>query len=166
MYISRTYAIFDRAWHIPLVTSIRAQKIPFVNVFDPATVLHYHYSGDVYAALVQTLSGGIVSSSLALSIAHDLVFAETAASLVLLFVHLGVARVTALVASFGVLTCGPVTLLLAGANRPLSGYSIVSVFQISYRPHSRCLAALLIVGVFGAMLSFGSMAGEGRSLRQ
>ncbi len=151
VYISRPYAIFDRGWHIPLVTSLRAQKIPFANVFDPAMVLHYHYSGDVYAAVAQTLSGGIITSSLALSIVHDLVFAETAASLVLLLIHLGVARVAAVVASFGVLACGPVTVLLEGTNRPWSGYSILSLFQVSYRPHS-VLAGLLFVGVFGALL--------------
>lgn len=151
MYISRPYAIFDRVWHIPLVASLRAQRVPFVNVFDPTMGLHYHFSGDVLAAVAQTLSGNVLHSSLALSVTHDVVFGETAASLALLFVHLGVRGPASVAGTFAVLLSGPVTVLLGGAKRPWSGYSILSLFQIGYRPHA-ALAELLFVGIFAAIL--------------
>ena len=62
----------DRHWHIPLVTSLRGQRIPFANVYEPKSILGYHYTGDVLAAMLQTLSFGIIHSSHALSLASHL----------------------------------------------------------------------------------------------
>src|SRR4051812_1890185 len=48
--LSRPYSIWDRLWHIPLVSSLGAQRLPFVNVYDPTVGLNYHFAGDVLAA--------------------------------------------------------------------------------------------------------------------
>ncbi len=151
-HFSRPYVIWDRDWHIPLVGSLRGQRLPFMNVYDRTSGLHYHFSGDVLASMVQVLSGCTLHSSLALSVAHDLLFAETGAALVLLFAHLGVRGVGGLLlAVLAVLLDGPATVLLDGGSRPASGYSLVNYLQLSFRPHV-ALAGLLFAGILGAVL--------------
>jgi hypothetical protein len=150
-HLSRPYAIFDRGWHIPLVASLRAQRVPFVNVFDPRVGLHYHFAGDVLAALVQTLSGDVLHSSLALSLTHDILFAEAAAALALLLLHLGVRGAASVAVSLAVLLFGPASVFLGREKRLWSGYSLVSLYQLSFRPHV-ALALLLFVGVLGPIL--------------
>lgn len=178
--VSRPYAIWDRVWHIPLVASLRGQRLPFVNVFEPAGELRYHLSGDVLAAELQALSFDVINSSYALSLAHDLLFALTAAAIVLLVLsfvgrrgqapgpkssaqaegrappaapgRFGLPTVAALVAApLGVLLAGPVTALRSDVVRTGEGYSFVGFFQQSFRPHVS-IAALLVVGLVGAVL--------------
>ncbi len=148
--ISRPCSIWDRIWHTPLVTSMRGQGVPFTNVYGGD--LRYHYSGDALAAILQTLSGGVLHASLALSVAHDIVFALLGVSVALLFRSFGVKGAAPVAA---VLLCvllgGPGTLLITGKARPESGHSILSFMQISFRPHAS-LAALLFVGFVGAVL--------------
>ena len=92
-------------------------KAAFANVYDSEMVLHYHFAGDVFASLVQVFSGCVLHSSLALSVAHDVLFGETAASLALLFVHLGVkGTVGPMAAVVAVLLDGPATVLLDDAS--------------------------------------------------
>ncbi len=77
--ISRTLsvpcAIWDRLWHIPLVTSMRGQRVPFYNVFERHGQLFYHYLGDAHAAMLQALSlDPHPCASNALSRSHDILF--------------------------------------------------------------------------------------------
>lgn len=152
LLISRPYSIWDRKWHTPLVSSLRGQTLPFVNVWNPAEPLHYHFSGDVGSAMVQSLSGGSLHSSLALSIHHDVLFALTGLTLGLLLAALGrrgpvlSALVTALV-----LLNGPLTLGRDPANPHVDGYSVLNFLTMSFRPHD-AVAGLFYVGFLGAVL--------------
>ena len=78
VWLSRRYVIWDRNWHIPLVASLRGQRMPFMNVFQSEVRLGYHVAGDVLAGTLQTLSGVRLHSSVALSLAHDVMFGLTA----------------------------------------------------------------------------------------
>ena len=150
MIISRPCLNADRRWHIPLVPSLRGQTLPFHNVYAPTGLLAYHYAGDVLGAELQTLSGVVLHASLALSLAHDLLFGLTAASIALLFLREGGRWKTALVvaASLGFLLAGPITFIFGGHG--VDGYSYIDFLRISYRPHTS-LAALLLVGFLGAV---------------
>src|SRR5688572_27830580 len=45
MSLSREWGMWDRGWQNPLVASIRGQRAPFMNVYQPDVPLHYHYTG-------------------------------------------------------------------------------------------------------------------------
>jgi hypothetical protein len=147
--LSRPCAIWDRRWHIPLVASIGGQRVPFLNVFDNHGGLHYHFSGNVLAAILQALSGSIIHASFALSIAHDIVFALTGVTLGLLLCDAGIRRPATIAASTaGMLLAGPLTL-----HRPNHlGYSFINYITMSFRPHVS-LAGLLTIGFVGALLA-------------
>lgn len=149
--LSRPCAIWDREWHIPLVSSLRGQKLPFANVFEPKVGLYYHFSGDVLASMLQAFSGNALHASLALSLAHDLVFLLLGVELALVLWAVGVRRLApALVVLAATLLAGPVT-LLRDPNRKLElGYSIVNYLSLSFRPHVS-LGYLLAVGFAGAV---------------
>ena len=145
---SRPYAIWDRQWHIPLVASLRGQKIPFVNVYQPRTPLGYHVSGDVLAAALQALSWGRLHSSAALSLAHDVMFVLTAIAVSALLFRPGRSRRSSLfvlIAPAVVLLAGPLTV---GRS---NGYSYLNYYEISFRPHV-VLAGLLITGITAGVL--------------
>jgi hypothetical protein len=150
MVISRPCLNVDRRWHIPLVASLRGQTVPFHNVYDPGGLLAYHYAGDVLAAELQTLSGAVLHASLALSLAHDLVFGLTAAAVALLFLRRGGRWQTALVVapSLGFLLAGPITFVFG--HHGVVGYSYTNFLRISYRPHTS-LAALFLTGFLGSV---------------
>ena len=57
------------AIHIPLVSTIRGQRLPFLNVFQPKTVVHYHFAGDVVAAALQHFRRPAFMPSLAIALA-------------------------------------------------------------------------------------------------
>ena len=149
LLLSRPYALWDRLWHIPLVSVLRAQRAPFANVYDPAVPLNYHYTGDVLGALVQSFSLGVIHASVALSVAHDVLFTLLGAALGL-WLHArrrGALACAALTAA--VILTGPVTLFRADA--PASGgYAIFNLLTLSFRPHVP-LACLLLFGVFVAV---------------
>lgn len=156
---SRPYAIWDRQWHIPLVASLRGQRIPFVNVYQPRLRLGYHLSGDALAATLQVLSGVRLHASAALSLAHDILFGLTALSVAALIKSERAGGVVSAdssspmarwewlvaVAPLGVLLAGP--LPTVGAN----GYSYLNYYEMSFRPHV-VLAGLLITGITAAVL--------------
>lgn len=153
LLLSAPYAIWDRRWHIPLVASLRGQRLPFANAYQPGVGLAYHFAGDVVASMVQALSLGAVHASLALSLVHDALFGLTGLFLGLWFVDLGARRAstTALGAAL-VLGTGPLTLLRGGATRPSAGYGWFAFETLSFRPHV-VLAGLLLLGFFGAALA-------------
>ena len=156
-WLSRRYALWDRQWHIPLVTSLRGQSLPFWNVSEPGAPLHYHVSGDVLAATLQALSGARLHASSALSLAHDLLFALVGVAVSALLVRPGRAfgwSAFAAVAPLGVLLAGPPSTTVG-----LTGFSYFNYYQMSYRPHV-ALAGLLIVGIVAAVRSC-STAGAG-----
>ncbi|MCC6526063.1 MAG: hypothetical protein IT373_25675 [Polyangiaceae bacterium] len=150
--LSRTYHIWDRFWHVSLVSSLRVQRLPFANVYEPGHALAYHYAGDGIAAMLQTFSFGTLHASHALSLAHDLIFGLTGATLGLVLAGFGVRG--ALAAALGtacVLWAGPAALLRTDGKQ-FSGYSFVNFFTLSFRPHV-VLGGLLLVGFVVALLA-------------
>lgn len=144
LLLSRPYAIWDRLWHIPLVSVLRAQRVPFVNVYDPATPLHYHFSGDVLAALVQVYSFDVLHASHALSLAHDALYACLGAMLGAWLSEIGVKRAVAAAASTAlVLLTGPVTLFAAREPPAAGGQTLFSLLSLSFRPHVALAFVLL-----------------------
>jgi hypothetical protein len=149
--LSRRFAIWDRQWHIPLVDSLRGQSVPFVNVYQPHLRLGYHIAGDVLGATLQVLSGARLHASLALSLAHDLVFALLGVTLAASLLARRPGRgagwlVFAAVAPLAVLLAGPPVM-----SDLFTGYSYMNYFQMSYRPHA-ALAGLFITGLLAAVL--------------
>ena len=146
LWLSRDWVIWDRRWHAPLVTSIEGQRVPFQNVYEPGAVLHYHFSGDVHAAMFRALSFEHMSSSLALSLSHDVIFAIIGAVVALLLVEL--ARPAAALVIFAVaavLLHGPVM------QKPAHGFDFTGhMYQnflcVSFRPHLP-ISGLLVVGI-------------------
>ena len=158
VWLSRRYVIWDRNWHIPLVASLRGQRMPFMNVFQPEVRLGYHVAGDVLAGTLQTLSGVRLHSSVALSLAHDVMFGLTAICISALVSTRGQSRawcVVSALAPLAVFLSGPPNVGYLG-----TGYSFFNFYQMSYRPHV-VLAGLLIVGVLAALLRFLLAPGDG-----
>lgn len=150
--LSRPYSIWDRNWHTPLVSSIRGQSIPFMNVYEPTGTLYYHFSGNVLAALFPIFSLSTLHSSFGLTLAHDVMFGLTGITLALLLRAWGTRRALLIVAAvLAFLLAGPPTALRAGEARPEGGYSYLNYLVMSFRPHVH-LAGLLIVGFMGAIL--------------
>jgi hypothetical protein len=153
MQISRRWVVWDRGWHIPLVGSLRGQRLPFHNVFNASEVLHYHFSGDVHASMLQTLSGGVLHASLALSLAHDLHFGLTGLLLALFMISWGYrARWEHALGTAALLLAGPVHLFRENVRTPQEGYNFLSFLSFSFRPHT-ALGALLMLGFVGAIVS-------------
>jgi hypothetical protein len=155
MLASRPYSIWDRKFHTPLVSSLRGQSIPFENVFTKGQVLHYHFSGDVQAAMVQSLSGDVVHSSLALSIGHDIFFGLVGVTFALLLLGLGAGlgvrvKLVAVAGALATLLAGPFTLWRDPAHPHVDGYSVLNYLSLSFRPHD-ALAGLFYVGIVGAL---------------
>jgi hypothetical protein len=148
--LSRPYHIWDRFWHISLVTSIRGQRLPFSNAYDPTERLSYHYSGDALAAMLQSFSSGSLHSSHALSVAHDLMFFFSGVTLALLLLAWGARGLSPIV--LGVvawLLTGPTS--LARDDGKHIGYSFTNYISLSFRPHAS-LGGLLVLGFVGALL--------------
>lgn len=150
--LSRPCAIWDREWHIPLVSALRGQSLPFRNVYDPVGGLFYHFAGNVQAAMLQTLSGGRLHASLALSLLHDIMFALIALNVVSFLRASGI-RQTALAALiFGaIVMIGPVTLLRDDIHKLETGFALVNYLTLSFRPHV-ALAYLLELGFLESVL--------------
>ncbi len=153
MAISRPYSIWDRKWHTPLTSSMRGQMLPFHNVWNPAEVLHYHFSGNVFAAMTQSLSGGVIHSSLALSLSHDIMFGLAALSVALLCWGIGKrGAVVVLPLVIAVLLNGPLTRFRTPDDAAVEGYSVLNFITMSFRPHD-AVAAVFYVGFLGAVVS-------------
>jgi len=161
LVLSRPDAIWDRELHIPLVSSLRGQRIPFANAFEPGQGLHYHFSGDVLAAMVQTYSFAVLNASLALSLVHDVLFALIALSLGLSLLasgrkppHLVVCGVVA------VLLSGPCVLRF-GVGEPYLGYNYYGFYNWAFRPHI-VLELLMLCGMISVLLARGSAPQAGQ----
>jgi hypothetical protein len=151
MACSRPYSIWDRKFHTPVVSALRGQTIPFENALAKGQVLHYHFSGDVQAAMVQSLSLDTIHSSLALSVGHDILFTLTGITLAFLLVGLGGSRArVAVVATLVTLLAGPYTIGRSPAQPHTDGYSILNFLSLSFRPHD-ALAGLFFLGIAGAL---------------
>jgi hypothetical protein len=150
MSISRPYSIWDRQFHVPLVSMMRDQRVPFLTVFQPRTVLHFHFAGDVVAAALQVFSFGRLHSSLALALAHDVMAGLVGVSLAAWLTTLAPARPWIVLGVFGVLLSGPFALQRVGLGSTTSGYSYLNLLTMSYRP-SISIAILLVLGGFGAL---------------
>ena len=144
LVLSRPYAIWDRELHIPVVSALRGQQIPFASAFEPGTGFHYHFTGNVLAAMVQVFSFATLNASLALSLAHDIVFVLIALSLGLAMlatsrhpVHLIVLGVVA------VLLSGPCVFRF-GVGEPFLGYNYYGLFNWAFRP-ANSLSLLMYV---------------------
>jgi hypothetical protein len=161
MSITRPYSIWDRQFHIPLLTSMRGQSLPFRNVFQSNVILHYHFSGDIVAAALQALSGARLHASLALALAHDIMFALFAACLGAWVAALSARKFWILPAVMAVLLSGPAALLRTGLGSQVNGYSYYNFLTISFRPHVS-VAALLLLGAFAAVVLPLSRGGTSR----
>jgi len=148
--ISRPYSIWDRQFHVPLVTMMRGQHVPFLTVFQAHTILHFHFAGDVIAAALQTFSFGRMHASLALALAHDLLFALTGVSVAAGLTAIAARKVWIIPGVLALLMSGPFALQRIGLGSALSGYSYLNLLTLSYRP-SISITILLLVGAFGAL---------------
>ena len=150
--ISLKCALWDRWWHIPLVTALGGQRAPFLNFFAQNEPLAYHYAGDAMASMLQALSFAHIHSSYALSRMHDVQFGLIGLTLAFLLPSFGAKQlVSALAVTATTLLAGPATVLLQGDVRPLFGRSIINLLSLSYRPHVP-VACLAILGFVGALL--------------
>ena len=154
LILSRPYAIWDRELHIPVVAALRGQRLPFQNTYDPGVAFHYHFPGDVLATMLQTFSFDILHASLALSLAHDLMFALIGVTLALAMLasgrrphHLVVLGVAA------VLLAGPCVLRF-GVGEPYLGYSYYALYVWGFRPHQH-IAMLMFTGIGAVLLTRG-----------
>jgi hypothetical protein len=149
LWLSRSSNIWDRNWHIPLVSSVRGQQMPFKNVYEPRVELAYHYSGDALSAMLQAFSGDALHSALALSLLHDVLFGLLGAVVALLLAAARIRSLTLQIAIFlAMVLAGPLTLIQSLAQS--GGYSIQNLFTLSYRPHVS-FAYLLSVGFVAAV---------------
>lgn len=142
--LSYGYVIWDREFHAPLVSALRTQTMPFDWVLAPVVPLRYHYLGDAIASMIQILSGNVISSGLALSLAHDL-FLSLAP--ITLYATLRAAGARAGAGWLGalsmcVLLAGPLSFLRDDAHHQftttgslsLCGNSYLCFLTLSYRP--------------------------------
>lgn len=187
--LSYDLIIWDRDWHLPLASLLRAERVPFDNVFLPRDTLRYHFLGDVLAAVVQTLSLGHINSSLALSVVHDLFLALTAGLLASalgaslrawglgersLTPRSGAALVAAGLAALPVTLASPLNLLQVPwgdlyrvmDSGKLCGRTYLPFPSIGYRPHV-VVATFFLVAVFLALMARNRPetrhTGEGRT---
>jgi hypothetical protein len=152
--LSRPYALWDRELHIPLVAALRGQRLPFQNSYDPTIALHYHFSGDVLAAMLQTYSFDVLNASLALSLAHDVMFALIGVTLGASLLASGRRPIHVVALSVAaVLLAGPCVLRF-GVGEPYLGYSYYALYIWGFRPHQH-IAMLMFAGVAGVLLLRG-----------
>ncbi len=150
LLLSRGWTLWDRRWHMPLVTSMQGQRLPFQNVYEPGGILHYHFAGDVHAAVLRTLSLDRMSSGLALSLSHDVLFALIGAVVALLFVKQGrPATWLVLFAVGAVLLHGPVVQKDA-TGWDFRAHMYQTFLSDSFRPHI-AIAGLLVLGMVAAV---------------
>jgi hypothetical protein len=142
----------DGSWHVPLATSMLGQQVPFSNVYQPELNLAYHYSGDVIAGAIRTLSFGVMHMAVGHSYLHTVLFGLTGSTIALLLLWSGFRNgLLAAAAASGVLLSGPLV-LFRNSSRPVdTGYSFVTFVRISLRPHVP-IAALMFVGFVGVLL--------------
>ncbi len=158
--LSRPEVIWDREWHAALASSLRGQSLPFQNVYEAGRPLRYHFSGDMIAAELQTLSRATIGSNLALSLAHDVMFGLIAITVALLMVHRGGRWAPLVFGALGMLLVGP-SALRGGVGHAYLGFNFHSFLSLSFRPHVS-LAGLLLAGWVGAVAMPGEVEGRAR----
>lgn len=152
MLMSRRCTIWDRQWHIPLLASFRGQTVPFVNVYEPWKVLHYHIGGDLMAASLQATSLGIMHASHGITMVHDFSFFWFGITTTLVLRRLGLRHVTLLGLVFvAVLFASPIVPFQGEQRTWFAGYSTTNWFSLSYRPHIS-LAALVTLAFLAVPL--------------
>lgn len=157
--LSWRLVMWDRDWHITIASAIRTSRLPFDNVFLPASQLRYHYLGDALAAMLQVLSLDHLHPATTFSLAHDLFLFGASALLVVAAASAGVKpyglgdprpSLRGVLAWLGLLPL-PLALLFASpftlANVPaaerfttldsaaLCGRSFLGFTTLAYRPH-------------------------------
>jgi hypothetical protein len=165
LYVSSTFWIWDREWHVPFAASLRAQQMPFRNVYDPHTPMRYHLAGDVFAAALQSLSFATMSASRALSLAHDMQ-AAIAGGVVALMLRALCAwpPASAAVGALVPLLAGPMTLRAAVGNGigPFEADNDFNNFTLSFRPHCM-IAGLVLLALFAHVARLARRARDGRA---
>jgi hypothetical protein len=145
--VSSQYWIWDREWHVEFTASLRAQQMPFRNVFEPWKTLRYHMAGDVAAAGLQSLSFASMNASRALSYAHDLQSLILVAMTALAFrSSCGWKPATTVAAAVVPPLAGPMMFRVLNqvpGLGPFEGNSDFSNLTLSFRPH--CMIALVVL---------------------
>jgi len=163
LLLSEPYWLWDREWHVPFVSLLRAEHVPFANVYEPDRIVRYHVAGDALAAVIQAFSLGIIHSSRALSLTHDILFGLLGCTVGFLFQAYRFNRWLAVAVSpLAVVLAGPIA-LHRGPEGAFQGYSDLNNLTLSFRPHT-VLAGLLIVGFSGTVLA--RLEGRGWPTRQ
>lgn len=161
MSISRPSSIWDRQFHIPVVTGIRSQQLPFLNAYQTHAILHYHFAGNVVAAALQTFSAGRLHASLGLALAHDLTFMLFGACLSAWISSLATKRIWIIFAVSAVFLSGPFSVQRSDLTNLGNGYSFVNFLCISFRPHVN-LAAVFLLGIFAPLFIRAEGADQSR----
>jgi hypothetical protein len=145
--VSSEYWIWDREWHVEFTASLRAQHMPFRNVFEPWKTLRYHMAGDVAASGLQSLSFVAMNASRALSFAHDLQSLILVAMTALAFrSSCGWSPATTTAAALVPPLAGPMMLRVLNqvpGIGPFEGNSDFNNLTLSFRPH--CMIALVVL---------------------
>jgi hypothetical protein len=149
--LSSRFWIWDREWHTPFTAALRVQQMPFRNVYEPGLTLRYHMAGDVFAALLQSLSFARMNASRALSFAHDMQSALLVGSIAMIFrARTPWSPLVAALAAAVPFLLGPMGYYY-GAMGAYQGFADFSNFTLSFRPH--CILALLMLVGFTAFVS-------------
>ena len=135
LMMTRPCAIWDRQMHIPSLTSMRGQVWPFMTVYEPWKVLHYHYGGNLLAVTLQATSFSILHASHALSLVHDICSFWFGVTLVLVLRRLGIKHTTLLVLVYLAMWFSSPVVPLEGEHRTwFAGYSTTNWMSLSFRP--------------------------------
>jgi hypothetical protein len=157
---SSNFWIWDREWHVPFTASLRGQTMPFRNLYEPGRPYRYHLSGNLFAALLQSLSFATMHASRALSLSHDLQSALLAVIGALTIRHAtGWPPATSALAGVAPLLAGPIGLRSREQTSfgAYEGYSDFNNFTISFRPHC-IMSLLLLAGLVATLLHLASAA--------
>ncbi len=128
-------AIWDRQMHIPSLTSMRGQVWPFMTVYEPWKVLHYHYGGNLLAVTLQASSFSILHASHALSLIHDICSFWFGVTLTMVLRKLGIKHTTLLVLVYLAMWFASPVVPLEGEHRTwFAGYSTPNWMSLSFRP--------------------------------
>ena len=133
------------------MASLRGQQMPFASPFEPGAAFHYHFSGDALASMLQMFSFDVLNASLALSLAHDVMFALIGLTTALALLASGPKPAHVVVLSVvAVLLSGPCVLRF-GVGEPYLGYSYYALYIWGFRPHQH-VAMLMFVGIATVLL--------------
>ena len=162
--ISSRFWIWDREWHTPFTAALRVQRMPFRNVYEPDLTLRYHMAGDVFAALLQSLSFARMNASRALSVAHDMQSALLVGSIAMIFrARTPWSPIVAALAAAVPFLVGPMGYYY-GAMGTYQGFADFSNFTLSFRPHCM-LSLLMLVGFVACVIGFAERTNQAPSPR-